>query len=363
MARMMVIPYEAILLYLYDGCMTGGTHPLRLYGLPLGVLLGGVAIGFLYGGLDAAFVVIILAVLEIGLSFDNAVVNASVLRRLNEFWQRMFLTVGMVIAVVGVRLLLPIVIVMLTASLGFGAVFDLALNHPELYALKLTVAHPAIAAFGGMFLLLIFLDFVIDETKQVHWIETLERPLAKAGRVRFLSTVIALAALWLVSATLAGQHAQAVVTAGLVGLMTYLVVRLMINWFERHSQAKPGVPAAGRAGFLLFVYLQVLDAAFSFDSVIGAFAITTNVITIAVGLGIGAFFVRELTVWLVRHRALEQFIYLEHGAQYSVGALAVLLALSLAYDIPDVVTGLIGALFISLAFVSSLRAPHKARRV
>lgn len=343
--------------------MTDSTHPLRLYGLPLVVLLGGVAIGFAYGGLDGALVVMILAVLEIALSFDNAVVNATVLRRLNEFWQRMFLTVGMVIAVVGVRLLLPIVIVMLTAGLSFGAVLDLALKRPEIYAMKLTTAHPAIAAFGGMFLLMIFLDFVIDETKQVHWIETFERPLAKAGRIKTLSTVVALAALWVVSATLAGPHAQAVVMAGLVGLVTYLTVRLTISWFERHSPAKSGMPAAGRAGLLLFIYLQVLDAAFSFDSVIGAFAITTNVITIAVGLGIGAFFVRELTLWLVRHRALEQFIYLEHGAQYSVGALAVLLALSLAYDIPDVVTGMFGASFIGLAFFSSIRERKKRRGV
>jgi uncharacterized protein len=334
---------------------------LRTYGLSLLVLFGGVTLGFVAGGPDAALVLLILIVLEVGLSFDNAVVNATVLRRMSRFWQQMFLTVGLVLAVVGVRLVLPVVIVMLTAGLGFGTVIDLALHHPDVYAADLHQAHPAIAAFGGIFLLMIFLDFVIDETKKVHWIETLERPLARAGRVKTLSTVIALALLWVVGATLAGPDEQTVVMAGLVGLATYLAVRLLISWFERHTP-KGTALATGKAGLLLFIYLQVLDAAFSFDSVIGAFAITTNVITIALGLGIGAFFVRELTVSLVRHHALERFIYLEHGAQYSVGALSVLLALSLAYEIPDFVTGLVGASFIALAFASSLLELRRTRR-
>jgi hypothetical protein len=169
------------------------------------------------------------------------------------------------------------------------------------------------------------------------------------------------AALWAVSATLAGPNEQTVLMAGLVGLATYLCVRLLTVWFERHTpNASAGV--SGRAGLVLFLYLQLLDAAFSFDSVIGAFAITSNVITIALGLGIGAFYVRQLTVWLVRHHALERFVYLEHGAQYSVGALAVLLALSLAYDIPDEVTGTVGAGFIALAFASSLLERRRVLR-
>jgi hypothetical protein len=314
------------------------------------------------GGKAVALAVLVLAVLEVSLSFNNAVINATVLRRLDAFWQRMFLTVGILVAVFGMRLLFPILIVMLAAGLSFSGVVDLALNHPHLYAAKLTAAHPEIAAFGGMFLLMLFLDFVIDETKKVHWIASVERPLARAGRIKLLSVLIGLLLLWLVSATLAGTERWHVVVAGLVGLGTYMAVRLLARYFERLSPSASKPQAAGLAGLAVFLYLEVLDASFSFDSVIGAFAITTNVFIIALGLGIGAFVVRELTVWLVRHHALERFIYLEHGAQYSVGALAVLLALSLAYDIQDYVTGLVGAGFIVWALISSWQVRRTAKQ-
>ena len=84
--------------------------------------------------------------------------------------------------------------------------------------------------------------------------------------------------------------------------------------------------ATGKAGFFLFLYLEVLDASFSFDGVIGAFAITTDPILIALGLGlIGAMFVRSLTVFLVRKGTLADYVYLEHGAHWAIGALAVIL--------------------------------------
>src|SRR6185369_2788547 len=147
------------------------------------VLFLGLAIALRLGGPEQAFVVLILAVLEISLSFENAVVNATVLRRMSKFWQRMFLTLGMIIAVLGMRLLFPIAIVVVTAKLHFAAVLDLAVNHPAEYADKLALAHPSIAAFGGMFLFMIFLDFLIDSGKHLHWIAVIERPLAKVGQL------------------------------------------------------------------------------------------------------------------------------------------------------------------------------------
>jgi hypothetical protein len=330
--------------------------------LILGILLGGVV-----GGPAQALVVAVLAVLEISLSFDNAVINATVVKRLNAFWQKMFLTVGMVIAVFGMRLLFPILIVVVTAGLSVGGVIDMILHHPHLYAEKLEAAHPTIAAFGGMFLLMIFLDFLLDEGKRVHWIDAIEKPLAETGRLKTLSTLLALLALLAVSYTWAGSESTRVVIAGVTGLVTYLAVHGFSLLFEQlggvgegHTTGKEVRELAGRAAFFQFLYLEVLDASFSFDGVIGAFAITSNVLTISIGLGIGAFFVRELTIWLVRHDTLSEFIYLEHGAHYAVGALALLLAASLRYNIPDVVTGLVGIGFIALAFMSSLR--HKNNR-
>lgn len=331
------------------------------------VLIAGISLVWWLAGAEQAIVVAILLVLEISLSFDNAVINATVLRKLNAFWQMIFMTVGIVIAVVGMRLLFPILIVVWTAGLSFGTVIDLILHQPEQYAVALEAAHPSIAAFGGMFLFMIFLDFLLDAAKNVHWVAAIEKPLAVGGRLKTLSSLLALIALLAVTATWGHEHAFTVLQSGVIGLVTYLSVRGFSQLFEHLGgvseaavkESHPGaavVGLAGKAAFFTFLYLEVLDASFSFDGVVGAFAITTNVLTIAIGLGIGAFFVRELTVWLVRHNTLNEFIYLEHGAHYAVGALAVLLAASLAYEIPEVVTGLTGVIFIVLSVASSLRA-------
>ncbi|PZS29554.1 MAG: hypothetical protein DLM58_15240, partial [Pseudonocardiales bacterium] len=97
-----------------------------------------------------------------------------------------------------------------------------------------------------------------------------------------------------------------------------------------------------------------LDASFSFDGVVGAFAITSDPIIIAIGLGVGAMFIRSLTVYLVRKGTLAEYVYLEHGALWAIGALAVLLLLTMKYEVPEVVTGLIGVGFIGAALVSSI---------
>ncbi|MDB5178750.1 MAG: hypothetical protein JWN01_693 [Patescibacteria group bacterium] len=345
--------------------MKSALASLASFRVPLAVFFLGIVLAFVVGGPAQALVVAILAILEISLSFDNAVLNATILRRMNPFWQRMFLTIGLLIAVFGMRLIFPIAIVMVTAGLDFATVVDLVLHHSAEYAHHLELAHPAIASFGGIFLFMIFLDFLIDESKRVHWLEPFERPLARAGQLKTLSTLIALAALLGVTFTLPHEEGTRVLMAGVVGQVTYLAVRGLSRLFagmggvseqeERHGSAGAAtMRLAGKAAFSLFLYLEVLDASFSFDGVVGAFAITSNVLSIALGLGIGALFVRELTVWLVRHKALEAFVYLEHGAHYGVGSLAVLLAVSLEHQVPELVTGLVGAMFIILSLISSV---------
>ena len=120
------------------------------------------------------------------------------------------------------------------------------------------------------------------------------------------------------------------------------------------SPTRSAVGAVGRAAFFLFLYLEVLDASFSFDGVIGAFAITSDPIIIAIGLGIGAMFIRSLTVFLVRKGTLAEYVYLEHGALWAIGALAVVLLITIEYEVSEVVTGLIGVGFIAAALVSSI---------
>jgi hypothetical protein len=355
---------------------------LKTFGWSFAITAVGLVAAVFYGGWEAFGIVAILAVLEISLSFDNAVVNAGILKKMSAFWQKIFLTVGVLIAVFGMRLVFPVVIVAVTAKMGPIQAVDLALNNKDRYQQLVTDAHPAIAAFGGMFLLMIFLDFIFED-RDIQWLRWIERPLAKLGKVDMLSVCIALIVLLITSftfATSAHQHggahadkAQTVLIAGIAGLITYMVVGGLSGYFEdrleaeeereheeeeeaeRTGKKKSPVMLAGQAAFFMFLYLEVLDASFSFDGVIGAFAITNDIVLMALGLGIGAMYVRSLTVYLVRQGTLDDYVYLEHGAHYAIGALAVILMVTIQYEINEVITGLVGVILIAWSFWSSVR--------
>jgi hypothetical protein len=354
---------------------------LKTFGWSFAVTALGLVAAVLFGGWTAFGVVAILSVLEISLSFDNAVVNAGILKKMNAFWQKIFLTVGILIAVFGMRLVFPVVIVAISAKLGPIEAVDLALNEPNHYEELVTDAHPSIAAFGGMFLLMIFLDFIFED-RDIKWLAWLERPLAKLGKVDMLSVCIALVVLLVTSMTFAknahlhaghADKAETVLLAGVAGLITYLVVGGLSSYFEdkleedeereheeeeeaeRTGKPRSAVALAGKAAFFMFLYLEVLDASFSFDGVIGAFAITNDIVLMALGLGIGAMYVRSLTVYLVRQGTLDDYVYLEHGAHYAIGALAVILMVTIQYQIHEVITGLVGVVLIAWSFWSSVR--------
>jgi hypothetical protein len=341
------------------------------------ITAAGLLAAFLLGGPQALATVAILAVLEISLSFDNAVVNAKLLERMSPLWQKIFLTLGIAIAVFGMRLLFPLVIVGITAKLNPLQALDLAMNDGHAYAEKLDLAHPMIAAFGGIFLLLLFLDFIF-EARAVTWLAWLERPLAKMGRLDQLSVVVAAVALAIVGGIFADDPAP-VMIAGVLGIVTYLLVNGLGELFvaqgaeladpddpQESDETRPRGPnnavlATGKAAFFLFLYLEVLDASFSFDGVIGAFAISSNLFVIAAGLGIGALYIRSLTVYLVKKGTLSEYIYLEHGAHWAIGALAVTMLVGVSRDVPEVVSGLTGAILILASVVSSMVRKRRGR--
>jgi hypothetical protein len=321
------------------------------------------------GGIDvilqSVFLASILAVLEVSLSFDNAVVNATVLEKMDPIWQKRFLTWGIAIAVFGMRILFPVIIVSIVAGLDPISVFKIALTDPDTYARYLGSSHSVISAFGGMFLLMVFLKFILDPEKEMHWIDPLEKQLIKIGKLDSFEIVIAilllLAAMSFIpdaaATPAAGEHQinkLSVLISGLAGLILYIVIDSISGYLEEKEEKmlESGVVQTGIAAFL---YLEVLDASFSFDGVIGAFAITKDIIVIAIGLGIGAMFVRSLTVYLVRKGTLAQYIFLEHGAHYAIGLLALIMLISITHDIPEVVTGLSGVFLIGLALISSIR--------
>jgi hypothetical protein len=327
---------------------------LRIFGLSVLVTVAVLAATAVLGGAEAFVLVAILAVLEISLSFDNAVVNAKVLQRMTVWWQQLFLTVGVLIAVFGMRLLFPLLIVAVTAQLSPREAFSLAMDDPDAYAAQMASAHPAIASFGGAFLLMIFLDFLVQEREHL-WLRPLERATARLGRIEALPIAVALSLLLALAQLVPAEEVATVLSSGIAGLLTYVLVSGLAAFFEHRTDTADQVLVTGAAAFFLFLYLQVLDASFSFDGVIGAFAITSNIFLVAAGLGIGAMFIRSMTVFLVRRGTLTSYVYLEHGAHYAIGALALLLFAGLLVEIPDVVTGLIGVGFILGAVASSVR--------
>jgi hypothetical protein len=315
--------------------------------------------GYSNGGLGG----MIATLSEISLSFDNAVVNASVLKGWDDFWKMIFLTIGILIAVFGMRLVFPIVIVAVTADLGMMQVVDLALNNPEEYSARLMAHHAEISAFGGIFLLLVFLNFVFDD-KDVHWFNWLESRLAKLAKVDAMSDFVALIVLMIAVSFAAEAQAAAVLIAGVWGILVYLGVQVISGMLEGDLEEEldsegnstgQATSAIMKGGIIGFLYLEVLDASFSFDGVIGAFAITNDVIVIMLGLAIGAMFVRSMTIFLVDKGTLDEFIYLEHGAHYAIGALAVIMLLSVKFHVPELITGLIGIAFIGWALLASLK--------
>src|SRR5690606_16605 len=317
--------------------------------------------GFTHGpeaGLKTMFTALtitaILAVMEVSLSFDNAVVNASVLRGWEHFWKMIYFTIGIVIAVFGMRLVFPIVIVAVTADMGMLEVVQMAINDPILYSEKLMAHHAEIAAFGGSFLLLVFLNFFLDSEKDTHWFRWLEARLSHLANVPAMSVFLALIGLLVMAANVGEATRLAVTMAGIWGIVIYIGVQVLSHLLGGEPEIDEQGNAVGhdasgaatgviKAGFGGFIYLEVLDASFSFDGVIGAFAITSDVVIIMLGLAIGAMFVRSMTIYLVEKGTLDAYIYLEHGAHYAIGALAfIMLASGTGLHVPEVVTGLIG---------------------
>ena len=313
--------------------------------------------GYINGGISSSlnllWLTIILILMEVSLSFDNAIVNASILKHWNDFWKKMFLTVGMLVAVFGMRLLFPLLIVAFTANLSIFEVWSLALNNPQEYSQKLIAHHIEVSAFGSMFLLLVFLNFLFDDKRELFWIGKFEQKLSTIGKTKFSSYIVSILFLYIFSFLLEDSQKMVFFTAGAWGIFVYLLIHLLCNFLENSGSNVGNIVKTGSIGG--FIYLEVLDASFSFDGVIGAFAITKDIITIMVGLGVGALFVRSITIYLVEKETLDEYVFLEHGAHYAIGILSFIMLLNIKFHIPEAITGFIGVTFILLSLYSSIK--------
>jgi hypothetical protein len=309
------------------------------------------------GGWKAVVTVVFLTLLETTLSFDNAVVNAGILKHWDEVWRRRFLTWGILIAVFGMRLVFPLAIVGVAGEMNPLRVLDLAINQPDEYSRILTSAQHQIAAFGGTFLMMVFLKYFVARHKTEHWFQLVEKPLTRLGKMEAIEAALSLMALLLIAGVLDANLRAEFIIAGVWGVITYILAKglsAFLGGDEEHVGHQ--VIRQGVAGFL---YIELIDASFSFDGVIGAFAMTNNLFVIALGLGAGAMFVRSFTLLLVERGTLTKYRYLEHGAFWAIGALAVIMLVSAKFHVPEVITGVMGALLIALSLGSSILANRK----
>ncbi len=336
------------------------------------VTIFGVVGAYLWGehvhpgsGITCVIIALILGVLEVSLSFDNAVVNAAKLEKMPPIWQHRFLTWGIIIAVFGMRFLFPVLVVSIFAKLGMLEVTKIALTNADKYAYYLHQTHAPIVTFGGMFLIMLFLNYFFNHEKDVHWISSIERPLSHLDHIKGIEIVIALLMLLVTQNFIAPEYKVHVLISGICGILTYLLIDGFTHYLEKHEHlrlAKCG-EAAKCTGLVSFIYLELIDASFSLDGVLGAFALSKDIIIITIGLAIGAMFVRSLTIMLVEKKTLKQFLYLEHGAHWAIGALACLMLVSTVKEVPEIVTGGIGFGFILAAFLSSIIHNKKMERL
>lgn len=327
------------------------------------VTILGIVLAWLWGehvhsgaGLMSVFIVLVLSVLEVSLSFDNAVINALKLAKMNEKWRRRFLTWGIIIAVFGMRFLFPVAVVSIFAQLSPIEVIKIAVSDSQKYAYYLQQTHVPIVAFGGTFLMMLFLSYFFNDEKEVYWIKELEKKLQYIGSFKGAEAVITLLALIAVQFFVHNGQRFFVILSGISGIIIYLLVDGITHWLEKKEVEKVAqitntIKGTGVIGFL---YLELIDASFSLDGVLGAFALSKDILIITIGLAIGAMFVRSLTIMLVEKKTLSKYLYLEHGAHWAIGALAIIMLISTFHEVPEVITGLIGLVFIVMALISSL---------
>jgi len=321
-------------------------------GLGLSGWLGWATEGTWGGVISFLLVGTVLAALEIALSFDNAIVNANKLVEMTPVWQRRFLTWGILIAVFGMRIVFPLAIVAIFAWINPFAAMHLALSDPDEYSRIIGHAHGPISAFGGTFLMMVALKFFIDEDKSVDWVVALEKRLRLWGSIRGFEIAFVLLVVVVISRSLPVQELAPFLSAAVMGLLVFTLVDGLGSYLDNIAGKTTEIGAKGGLG--AFLYLEVLDASFSFDGVIGAFALTTNILLIAIGLGIGAMYVRSMTIMLVERGTLAEFRYLEHGAFYSIFALSIVMFLQSLVHVHELITGGIGIALISLAFFASI---------
>ena len=301
-------------------------------------------------------VVFVLSILEVSLSFDNAVVNAMKLEKMPPVWQHRFLTWGILIAVFGMRFLFPLLVVSIFARLNIFSVLNMAILNPDKYTHYLEITHPMVITFGASFLIMLFFTYFMNSKKEIHWIKPIEEKFSKLAEISGLNVILTLGLLFFFNQFVGYEYRQDALLAGVWGIIIFIAIEYLSKMLERNEDKGLNLE---HFGLINFLYLELIDASFSLDGVLGAFALSKDIFIITIGLSIGAMFVRSLTLMLVEKKTLKQFPYLEHGAHWAIGTLAIIMFISSFREVSEVITGLSGLIFIVSALICSVRMNNK----
>jgi len=310
--------------------------------------------------LEMLLIIIILWILEVSLSFDNAIVNAKILAKMDTKRQKRFLTRWIAIAVFGMRIIFPLIIVAIVWKIGPFQALNLALFDQNTYAKILQSSHFIISWFGWAFLMMVGFNFFLDKEKNNHRIWPIERFLKKIWELESVWIILTIILLYFFSKQLAQANALSFIVSWLRWLILYVLIESISKTLQKNENA---IQNTAKVWLSLFIYLEILDASFSFDWVIWAFALSKNIIIIALWLGIWAMFVRSLTIMLVKKWTLWKYKYLEHWAFWAIICLALIMFINTIYEVPEFITWLLWAWFIIVSFRHSVKLLLKEKTI
>jgi uncharacterized protein len=309
----------------------------------LGAYLGG-AEG---AALSAMWSIFILTALESAVSADNAVVNAKILTNWNMKWRRIFIWVGMPVAVFAVRGIVPLEIVSVVGDMSIPEAWNLALNDREGFKVIIESSHDVIMGFGGAFLLMVFLCFMTDKAKEDNWLGA--ESMFRYGNFYVWTIAVLAAVLSVAHFMMPKADFESFALSVFIGTALYYGIKLL-------KLATGSGKSYVEQGIVGFLYLEVLDASFSLDGVVAGFAVTNNLIVLMLGLGAGAFLVRSMTLHLLDTGALKTFRFLDNGAFWSIGVLTACMFLSVYVHLPEWFIGGVSLISLGWAVWDSVKA-------
>ena len=296
---------------------------------------------------ESIAIVLGLVVFEVVNSVDNAVVNATVLKTMSMLWRKRFLLIGIVTSVFLVRFILPLIIVWISVpNISLPQMFLAFSGQSNIAAQAIEIQKPVILVFGGIFLLLLYFHWLFLEKKDPLYIE-------RFLKEKYGAWFFAVAALMLVVVLYLARANSTMMLAAAIGSATFFLVYGLKETAEKNED-RLLVGGGSLSDLSKFVYLEVLDATFSFDGVVGAFAFTINLLLILIGLGIGALVVRELTIKGID--TISKYKYLKNGALTSIGFLGIfMLVESFGLELPSYFPTIVTLIVIGVAFYASHR--------